>query len=127
MWHEALDKNIAICNLYNEVPELKNVRIAEINILQEGDKVSIKFDMPSHADNPPKKWNILSYNTTIVEIDLFEIKEISIKSLSRNYSGNIEIEKIDEDIEVNITGTVEAKIIAVTGLVQSVGGYHNNI
>lgn len=54
MWHEALDKNIAICNLYNKVPELKNVRIAEINILQEGDKVSIKFDMPSHADNPPK-------------------------------------------------------------------------
>ena len=69
MWHESLDKNVFISNLYNEIPELKNVRIAQIKIVDEGDRVTLVFDMPYFADKPPKKWIDAGYNTTIVYLD----------------------------------------------------------
>ena len=78
MWYDLLDNNIYITKLYNKVPNLVDIKINEMNILEEGDKVRIVFDLSSYADNPPKKWIQSEYNTTVVEIDLFEIQEINM-------------------------------------------------
>lgn len=126
MWYESLDKNIFLANLYNEIPQLTNVRISQIKILDEGDRVSLIFDMPYFADRPPKKWVALGNNTVIVQLDFFEIKEVMIKSNSKTYRGDIEIVKDEDDtIIVNLNGSVEAKIQARIGMIQSVEGYYN--
>jgi hypothetical protein len=47
---------------------LKNVRIAEMNIHDEGRIISIKFDMPYYAESPPNKWVELGNNTVPLEL-----------------------------------------------------------
>lgn len=111
--------------IYTSVPTLKNLRIEKIEISREGDRVTLGFDLPFFADKPPKKWIERSYTTTFVELDFFDIQEVSIKARSNTYRGDIDISK-DEQTDffiVNITGTVEVKIIAGSGLIQSVNGY----
>ena len=126
MWHKNLERNMFISNLYTEIPQLVNVRIAQIKILDEGDKATIIFDMPNFPDKPPKKWANLGYNTAIVQLDFFEVEEIMIKSMNNRYRANIEIitDEIDT-ITVNVTGSVEAKIKARVGMIQSIEGYCN--
>ena len=126
MWHKNLERNMFISNLYTEIPQLVNVRIAQIKILDEGDKATIIFDMPNFPDKPPKKWMNLGYNTAIVQLDFFDIKEIMLKSISNRYRANIEISTDEIDtITVNVTGSVEAKIKARVGMIQSIEGYCN--
>lgn len=126
MWNDILDNSEFIKSLYSEVPELVDVRIAEIKLQDEGDKVSIVLDMPCYAENPPKKWSALGYNTVVVEIDFFDIKELYIKSLKRGFRGSVEItSNEDKSISVTITGSVEGRITAEVGLIQVVRGYCN--
>lgn len=125
MWHELLDNNIFITKLYNQVPDLINIRIDQINILDECDKVSIFFDLPEYADNPPLKWIQSKYSSVVVNIDLFEIHEISMFYKFANADvSNISI-YIDENnyINFNVTGQFNATIKAVAGMIQEIGGY----
>lgn len=126
MWHENLEKNMFLTNLYTEIPQLINVRIAQIKIVDEGDRMSVVFDMPHFADKPPKKWLGLGYNTAIVQLDFFDVREVMLKSNVNSYRGSIEISK-DKDgiVTIDISGSVEAKIKAGIGMVQSIEGYCN--
>jgi hypothetical protein len=127
MWYKNLEKNIFITNLYTKIPQLVNVRISQIKITDEGDRISLIFDMPYFADKPPKKWVDLDYNTIIVQLDFFEVKEVIIKSNDKTYRGDIEIEKDEKGaILINVTGSVEVKIKAAVGMIQLVEGYCNH-
>ena len=127
MWYQNLEKNIFITNLYTKIPQLVNVRISQIKITDEGDRISLIFDMPYFADKPPKKWVDLDYNTIIVQLDFFEVKEVIIKSNDKTYRGDIEIEKDEKGaILINVTGSVEVKIKAAVGMIQLVEGYCNH-
>ncbi|MFB5760804.1 Imm50 family immunity protein [Paenibacillus medicaginis] len=126
MWYEVLERNNFLVSLYERVPELKDVRIAEVNIHDEGRVVAVKFDMPYYAERPPKKWAELGDNAVAVRIDLSAIQEITLNSGSFDYNANIEIFKDEDDlIVVKITGTVNALIKAESGFIQSVTGYCN--
>jgi hypothetical protein len=128
MWHENLEKNFFVLDLYNTIPQLNNVRIAQIKILDEGDNISLVFDMPYFADRPPQKWVNLGYNTVVVELDFFEIKEVMLKSINSRYRCNIEIRKDKDDTYIiDITGSIEAKIKAGVGMIQSIKGYCNQL
>ena len=98
-----------------------------MNILEEGDKVRIVFDLSSYADNPPKKWIQSEYNTTVVEIDLFEIQEINMFSMSKNiYKSDINIWRDNDNyISVDIKGRFNLSIKAIVGMIQSISGYCN--
>ncbi|MGG3890090.1 Imm50 family immunity protein [Metabacillus fastidiosus] len=124
MWYEYFTDNKFMSMLYTNVPTLKNLRIEKIEISREGDRLTVGFDLPFFADKPPKKWVERKYTTTFVELDFFGIQEVSIKARSNTYRGDIDICKDEQTnfLIVNITGTVEAKIIAGSGLIQ-VSGY----
>ena len=127
MWYDLLDNNIYITKLYNKVPNLVDIKINEMNILEEGDKVRIVFDLSSYADNPPKKWIQSEYNTTVVEIDLFEIQEINMFSMSKNiYKSDINIWRDNDNyINVDIKGRFNVSIKEIVGMIQSISGYCN--
>ncbi|CRK84582.1 Imm50 family immunity protein [Neobacillus massiliamazoniensis] len=126
MWYSALERTHFLKNLYNDVPELKNVRIGEFSVQDEGQIVSISFDMPYYADNPPEKWVKQGYNTINVRLDFTAIRELSLKSGSQDFRGNIEINKDESDLlQIEITGTINAFIKAESGFLQSVEGYIN--
>lgn len=128
MWHENVEKNTFITNLYAEVPQLVDVRISQIKIHDGGDRVSFIFDMPYFADKPPEKWVALGHNTVIVQLDFFDMREIVIKSNSNKYRGSIEIVKdIDDTILIKVAGAIEARIKAGVGMIQSIDGYCNQV
>lgn len=124
MWCDFLSRNYFLKSLYNEMPELKNVRIEEISIHEEGQMVTITFDMPYYADNPPKKWKELEDNVVLVSLDFFQLQEISITANSSYYRGDIDIYKDESElIVVKINGTVNALLKAECGLIQTVTTY----
>ncbi len=124
MWHNALERNQFISNLYTEVPELINVRIVAIQITDEGRRVSISFIMPKFADNVPSKWRNLGYNTVFVELDFFDVQEFDVNYCKGNLKGTINIEKKEEDkFKVDISGSISMNSVADIGMIQSVSGY----
>ncbi|MPM58058.1 hypothetical protein SDC9_104887 [bioreactor metagenome] len=124
MWVDCLDRNIFIKSLYREVPHLKDIRINGLSIKDEGNRVTLGFDMPYYAEFPPQKWSGLGYRLIFVEVDLFGIKELAIKSSKNTYRGDILIEKDDNHIlNVKIEGAVNATIQAECGLIQRVSAY----
>ncbi|UTR16387.1 immunity 50 family protein [Salipaludibacillus sp. LMS25] len=121
MWYEVLERNHFLISLYDSVPELKNVRISELNIHDEGQVVAVLFDMPVYADNPPKKWNNIESNTVKVRIDFSAIQELSLTSSSLDYKGNIDIYRDESElITVKIDGTLKAHIKAESGFIQTI-------
>ncbi|MCY8149963.1 Imm50 family immunity protein [Bacillus paralicheniformis] len=126
MWYENLEENYFLKSLYNEIPKLENIRIEGIYIKEKGRKATLHFDMPFYAEKPLKKWANLGYNSIALEVDIFNIHSLEMKTLSDTYRGNIEINKDDQGlIEINITGEITAKIKADAGLIQSINGYIN--
>jgi len=111
--------------LYDEIPLLKNVRIASISIGDEGNRVRVIFDMPSYADFPPCKWE--ACNVTVVEVEFFSISKLTIGSISNSYRGDISIEKdVEGWLEITIEGTLNLSIVAEVGLIQRISGYQEN-
>jgi len=125
MWYDILSDNVFIKKLYNKVPELTDVRIFEMNIQNEGNKISITFDLPYYADYPPQKWINLKHNTVIVRVDFFLIHELNMQASSYDFfRGNIEM-FLDENklVNVKISGSLKANFIANSGLIQYVKAY----
>lgn len=128
MWYSNLEGNRFISNLYNEAPSLLDVRIVAVKIEDEGKKISINFNIPKFADKPPKKWKDLNYNTVFVQLDFFDIQELTLKSSNDKYRGDINIE-LDKDgkFNINISGSVCMNLKADYGIIQSVSGYIDTI
>ncbi|HDR6300720.1 MULTISPECIES: Imm50 family immunity protein [Bacillus] len=124
MWYINLEGSRFISNLYNEAPSLSDVRIVAVKIEDEGKKISVNFNIPKFADNPPKKWKDLNYNTVFVQLDFFDIQELTLKSSNNKYRGDINIE-LDKDgkFNINILGSVCMNLKADYGIIQSVSGY----
>lgn len=125
MWYNFLEQTTFINNIYTRIPELVNVRIEKVEISNEGNRISMSFDMPYFPDKPPIKWCNANYNTANVNIDLFEIHEVNISSNQNAYFGSIDILQHEYGLELCIQGTVNVRIIAESGLIQSVVGYFN--
>ncbi|AKF31540.1 Imm50 family immunity protein [Bacillus velezensis] len=126
MWYTKIEESRFLNSLYNEVPNLENVRIEGIYIKEEGRKVTLHFDMPFYAENPPKKWANLGYNSIALQVDFFDIHSLEMKTTSDTYRGNIEINNDEEGLlEINVTGEITAKIKADAGFIQSINGYIN--
>lgn len=125
MWYEHFTDKKFLSMIYINIPPLHDVRIERIEISCEGDRISIGFDMPYYADNPPKKWVEKGYTTTFVESDFFDIQEISLISNKNTYRGNIDIEQDDDRsiFIIKISGSVEAEIKAASCIIQSVSGF----
>lgn len=126
MWHEHLVENKFLSTLYSEVPRLRNVCIHEVKVCEEGRKVTIRFDMPYYADNPPDKWKRSGYNTVHIEIDFFDIHEIALKSVERVYVGDIEIKSQDSGLVVCITGSLDLLAKVDVGVIKGVRAYTNS-
>jgi len=124
MWQKQLDDNRFISQIYNEVPELIDIRILSTKLEDEGRKFSIVFVMPKYADNPPKKWKNSGYNSVLVELNFYDIKELSITASNKKLSGDIKID-LDQTnlLNISVSGTLDLSIKADVGIIQTIKGY----
>lgn len=123
MWYKHLDQTFFLQKLYENVPELTDIKIKIIEIDDEGRRISFHFDMPVYADHPPEKWIRAGYNTVYVEMDFSGILELSIKSYRPPYHGDITIHSVTEDLfEINVKGTFVMSFKADFGMIQRITG-----
>ncbi|WEZ61652.1 Imm50 family immunity protein [Bacillus subtilis] len=126
MWYKMIEQSHFLKSLYNQIPKLENIRIEGIYIKEEGRKITLHFDMPFYAENIPKKWAELGYNSVALQVDFFKIYSLEMNTVSDTYRGNIDINKDEKGLlEISVTGEIRAKIKADYGFIQSINGYIN--
>lgn len=107
MWNEYVTNNYFLKKLYNKIPPLENIIIRDIsirNIFGSANDLEIEFEMPNFVDNVPEKWKKLNYNGIYIELDFYDIMDISIETKQNfNYS-SIEINKIEDIYQVELKG-----------------------
>jgi len=119
MWYKHVGRNQSLYRLYKEIPNsLKNVRIENITIWDEGNRIKFIFDMPRYVDFPSERWHG-DYNALAVEIDFTSIAKLQISTISNTYRGDISINKNSEGLlEVNVVGNLTIHFIADTAIIQ---------
>ena len=123
MWYENLDKNSFLKSLYNQIPDLKSVRIEKIELDRGGEDVSLVFDLPIYPTNIPKKWESRLNDTVSVEVDFNIINSFKLEINSGYMYGDIEIELEDDMIEVIISGNVNCSYKAEYAFIQKITSY----
>jgi hypothetical protein len=126
MWANVLNNNSYIFKLYDNVPELNDVRISSILYGDEGDRVTIILDLPLYPDNPPSKWISSKFNTVVVEIDFFNIRDLCIKALNKYCICKISIVQANKYIELSVSGDIEISLKSEVGLIQNIRAYYDS-
>lgn len=121
MWYEKIDRIEFLQKLYNEIPELENVRIERVTLEREGKIVVLVFDMPCYADNPPLKWK--GCNTVSIEIAFSSIEKLQLKYEGELLPGNIHITNNDKYLVIEINGMIICSFSAEYAFIQSVSAY----
>lgn len=123
MWYEYLSHNEFVKQLYNAVPQLKNVIIEEFIVSYYGRSIKVLFDMPKWIDNAPKKWELKKYNSIMVELDFWDVSNLTF-TLGKTKKNDIVINNIDDKkIEIIMTGGINAEFVADGGIIQKIEGY----
>src|SRR5690625_1035525 len=128
MWHRVRNENKFISLLYYEVRELINVDIVNVKLEEQDRKEALLFVMPQYADHPPKKWNRFKYNSIVVELNFFDVNDLSFTSTNKDLSGDISIESNEHNmLKVRVSGTLTLSLEASGGLIQKIEGYIDEI
>ena len=123
MWYDNLDKNFFLKSLYDEIPDLKSVRIETIELDRGGEDVSLVFDLPTYPTNIPKKWESRLNDTVSVEVDFNIINSFKLEINSGYMYGDIEIKLEDDMIQVIISGNVNCSFKAEYAFIQKITSY----
>ena len=123
MWYEYLLHNEFIKQLYNAVPELENVVIEEFIVSYYGSSIKVSFDVPKWIDNVPKKWELKKYNSIMVELDFWDVSNLTF-TLGETKNNDIAINIVDDNkMKIIMKGGINAEFIADGGIIQKVEGY----
>jgi len=125
MWYDYIDSEneIFLKRLYNPVPALKNIHLLKFWVSGNEDSMRLIFEMPYYADNPPEKWINKKYNTTIIELDVYCIKSLSINASDRRHYGELDIQKNENDLlNLCMKGEININVIAEGIFIQRIDG-----
>lgn len=123
MWYKEIDNMRFLLKLYNDIPGLNDVQVNKIEILEEGDKVTIIFNMPRFADNVPEKWKKLKFDVVEIECDFIVISKFHIEFNNVNFRSNILIERDSSNkLIIKIEGGINCSFIAEYAMIQKVRG-----
>ena len=115
--------NEFIKQLYNAVPELENVVIEEFIVSYYGSSIKVSFDVPKWIDNVPKKWELKKYNSIMVELDFWDVSNLTF-TLGETKNNDIAINIVDDNkMKIIMKGGINAEFIADGGIIQKVEGY----
>lgn len=123
MWYDHLSNNKFLIGLYSHVPDLNNIRIEELAISREGDKMKLVFDMPKFVDNIPEKWLKAGKNAVTIELNFWNIYNLKI-DLKKIMGGNIKIKGEEKgDLLIFLDGNMHCEFNAEFGMIQKIEGY----
>ena len=122
MWVKYIKNTKLLMQLFNNVPELKDVEIEQFNMNYYGRKINIIIRLPQLIDEIPLKWKQNNFNAALIEIDFWDVTQF-VMSMDNNRKSKININKYDDILLVEIQGGINAKFSSVGGYIQNVRGY----
>lgn len=122
MWVNYIKNTKFLMQLFNNVPELKDVEIEQFNMNYYGRKINIIIRLPQLIDEIPLKWKQNNFNAALIEMDFWDVTQF-VMSMDNNKKSKININKYDDIILVEIQGGINAKFSSVGGYIQNVSGY----
>lgn len=127
MWYEKVDNIQFLHRLYNDIPNLKGIILHDLCVYEQGDKVTILFELPRLPDKMPIKWEKNKYNTIICKIDFYNVLKFSVFINNKLRISNIDLEKDVEKIIIKIDGSINALIEAKYAMIQKIDGYKKSL
>lgn len=122
LWIDCLSRNHIMYKLYDNIPELINVRVEEFSFLESGNKIKIIFDLPVFADYPPLKWK--ECNTISVELNFWNITDFEFKNKFLNSSYICSILITNENaLKITLFGSINCEFKAEFGMIQKIHAY----
>lgn len=103
-WTELLGNKRSIESAYPVAPSLHNVRLHEVRLHEDGPRVSLRFDLDSFPDSPPRKWVDNGCNRVQLTLMLIELCDLQIRGWGLNNIGDLELEKHDNGIRLEFAG-----------------------
>lgn len=122
MWVKYIKNTKLLMQLFNNVPELKDVEIEQFNMNYYGRKINIIIRLPQLIDEIPLKWKQNNFNAALIEMDFWDVTQF-VMSMDNNRKSKININKYDDLLLVEIQGGINAKFSSVGGYIQNVSGY----
>ncbi|MEU3425893.1 Imm50 family immunity protein [Streptomyces gardneri] len=82
-WTSLLSNPLAIERVYDgNPPELVSVPLHAIDLNREGPTLSLRFDMPTFPESPPKKWTAQGFNAVQVTLTLGGVRNVSFSGFT---------------------------------------------
>ena len=103
-WTDCLDSKTLIENLYPVPPSLNGVRVLEVDLHQDGPKLSMRIDLNEFPDPPPKKWVTNGFNRAQITLTFLAIKSLKINGWSRNNIVNVVVEPRSDCMSLSVRG-----------------------
>lgn len=123
MWYKEMDRVEFLLKLYNDIPNLNNIQVNKIEISEEGNKITIIFNMPRFVDNIPEKWKKSKFNVVELECDFIVISKFHIEFNNVNFRSNIFIERSNSNkLIIKIEGGINCSFISEYAIIQKVRG-----
>lgn len=94
-WIEFLDNNGFLGQLYPDgAPSLETVRLHELQLLQDGPTVSLRFDLSEYPSTPPEKWCAARANTLQVRLLGIGVQKLEILGWTSNNLGRLILRQV---------------------------------
>jgi len=126
-WTQYLGNSLPIKSVYSTVPSLTNVRLQEIRLHQDGPRVSLRIDLNSFPENPPRKWIAAKFNRVQLTLLLIDISELYLRGWNLNNIGDLNFVASDARIAVAFDGeSVKFECNARFVEVEKLSGYFDS-
>ncbi|ATB44114.1 hypothetical protein CYFUS_009595 [Cystobacter fuscus] len=95
-WMDLLGKAEFFRKLYPVEPSLRKVRVHEVELLQDGPTVFLRFDLNDFPSAPPSKWLNAGANTAHVKLLCSGVLGLEIQGWTTNNLADIDISRREE-------------------------------
>jgi hypothetical protein len=103
-WTRHADRNEFFLQLFPDSPSLRDVRVLELGLHEDGPALSMTVNLNDFPTSPPAKWKEQSANRVQVRLVFFAMTSVQLTGWGTNNVCDIEIEKRDGRIRVNAAG-----------------------
>jgi hypothetical protein len=94
-WVQLVENPETITSIFEQFPVLDQVRILEIQLLQDGPVVSLRINLNEFPTSPPPKWLAGQVNRVQIQLSLIGIRDIQIAGWCTDNIGNLDISRYD--------------------------------
>jgi len=124
-WSQFFEDGIKPVDLFfSKLPPLSGIRMMGIILDENGPSISLRFNLSTYPDKPPKKWIEGQFNQAQLTFTSFSVIDLEIKGWGLDNVGDMTIEKEGADIILRfISPNASIKLVCDSIVIEKLSGY----